>query len=101
MIILPVPTPGHVDDMLVVVLGDDNLARMAVADPAEICLQDTGRTLVKPRILLCHERDSPEFTRVLQTRDLKKIIAYLTRGFEFRPDKGDHDNGPKPMRDNN
>lgn len=101
MILLPIESPGHVDDAIIVVLNDDSLARMAQADPAEIRCHDTGYNLVNPKILICHEKDTPELTRLLQTRDLEKIIKHLTRGFEFRPDKGDHDNGPRPLAGDN
>jgi hypothetical protein len=101
VLILPIQTPNHEDDMLVVVLDDDNLARMAAADPAEVRLADTGRTLVNPRVLICHEPDSPAFTRLLQTRDLAKIVEHLTRGFRFRPEAGDYDGPPRPMREGN
>ena len=55
MLMLPIQTPNHANDALIVILDDDNLARMAKADPAEINLRETGRTLVNPIILICHE----------------------------------------------
>lgn len=97
MLMLPVETPGHTADMLILVLDDTNLARMAEADPAEVKLHECGKRLVNPKIFICHEKESPEFARVLQTRDLAAIVKYLQRGFRFRPEMGDHDRGPEPL----
>lgn len=97
VLILPIETISHTSDVLIVVLEDDNLERMAKADPAEIKLTETGRTLVNPRILLCHEKVTPELIKILKTKDVRVICEYLQRGFEFRPDKGDHDDGPQKM----
>jgi len=95
MFMIPVESIGHTRDLLVVILDDTSLARMAKADPAEIILQECGKTLVNPRILLCHENPSHELRAILSTRDPKIIEEHLRRGFEFRPDLGDHDNGPQ------
>ncbi len=94
MLIVPIESPDHTEDAVLVVLDDENLARMAKADPAEVKLRETGRHLVNPLVVICHEKPSPELQRAIQTRDLKKIIAFLQRGWEFRPDKGDSDNPP-------
>ena len=83
MLIIPIETPGH------------------AADAAEVILRQTGRTLINPTIIICHESPSPEFARLLQTKDLSKIVDYLRRGFEFRPDKGDHDRGPETLGSQN
>ena len=93
MLMIPIQTPNHTEDMLIVVLDGGNLERMAHADPAEVQLRTCGKTLVNPAILICHEEDSPELARLLQQRDIHAIVKFLQRGFEFRPDKGDHDNG--------
>lgn len=97
MIVLPIETPNHADDVLIIVLGDDSLERMARADPAEVKCKELGRNLINPRVVICHEKDSPEFARLLQARNLSKICEFLSRGFAFRPDKGDHDRGPTPL----
>ena len=101
MLLLPVETPGHIADAVIVVLNDDSLARMAEADPAEVILRQTGRSLVNPTILICHEKQSPELTRLLNGGDVKAIIAHLQRGWQFRPDRGDHDRGPEPLHRSN
>lgn len=101
MIVLPVASTGHEEDFLVVILNEVNVERMAHGDPAEIRLGEMmrayggGHNLVNPTILICYESDSPELRRVLASRDLKQIGKFLSRGFEFRPDKGDHDGPPR------
>lgn len=89
MLVLPIETPDHGDDCLIVVLGTDNVERMAEHDPAEIDWRASGRTLVNPRILLCYEKDQAALMRALATNDLRKFVKYLSRGFRDRPDKGD------------
>lgn len=101
MLMIPVQSADHKSDMLLIVLDDANLARMAESDPAEVILRQSGKTLVNPSILVCHQNGTPEFARLLQTRDLEAIIKYLQRGFAFRPDKGDHDDGPRPLSQGN
>lgn len=96
MLIIPIESPDHQHDALVIVLGDDSLARMAAGDPAEVQCKKTGRTLVNPTVLVCHEKDSPEFTRLLQTRDIAAILNHLQRGWAFRPDRGDNDGPYQP-----
>lgn len=97
MLMIPIQSKNHDNDMLIVIIDDNNVARMKTADPPEVVLKDCGKILINPRILICHENDSPELTRILQNRDIEKIVQYLERGFEFRPDKGDHDNGPQSI----
>ena len=70
---------------------------MAKADPAEINLRETGRTLVNPIILICHEPPTDELIALLKTGDVPKIVKHLQRGWDFRPDRGDHDNGPQKL----
>ena len=99
VIAIPVESDGHTKDALIVVLGPDNLERMKKADPAEFALATSGYNLVNPIILLCYEEQTPELMTLLQSGDLEKIVKHLRRGFEFRPDKGDHDRGPEKMAD--
>jgi hypothetical protein len=89
MLIFPIETTDHADDAVVVVLGSDNVERMAVGDPAEIDWRASGFTLVNPRILLCYEKDQAALMRVIQTKDIRRILKYLSRGFKDRPEKGD------------
>lgn len=99
MIILPIETADHEHDAIIVVLDPANIERMKMADPAEVVLQQIGKQLVNPTIMICLERPSKEWTRILQSGDLKAIIKFLQRGWKFRPDKGDHDRGPERFAD--
>jgi hypothetical protein len=98
MLALPIETPGHKHDMLILILDGDNIARMRAADPAELALRDCGKHLVNPTVLLCLEEDQRALTPLLHAGDLQAIIRYLKRGWQFRPDRGDHDRGPEPLR---
>lgn len=95
MLILPIETIGNTADMLIVILEPDNVERMAKADPAEIKLAETGKRLVNPKILICSETVTPELIKILKTKDVGLICEHLQRGLQFRPDLGDHDNGPQ------
>jgi len=102
MIIVPIQSKDHRRDLLVVILGPDNLERMRRGDPAEVKLADirkAGKELRDPAIEICYEEpDSPVF-RLLQAGDLAGALQYLGRGWEFRPDRGDHDRGPESLKD--
>lgn len=99
MILLPIETEGHKEDAVIIVLDPSQIERLNMADPAEVVLRQTGKHLVNPTIQICLERPSKEWTRILQSGDLKAILKFLGRGFKFRPDKGDHDRGPESLRD--
>lgn len=101
MLLIPIETPNHAHDAVIVVLNAGNLTRMAEADPVEIELRKCGRNLVNPTIVICHEEESRTLTRLIQGHDVDKIIAHLQRGWKFRPDRGDHDRGPESIRDGN
>jgi hypothetical protein len=100
MLILPVQTPDHKDDALIVVLGPDNLERMKEGDPAEVQLSQirgAGKDLVDPAILLCYEEPSPALNQLIQRGNLSAILKHLQRGWKFRPQAGDHDRGPERL----
>lgn len=104
MIILPLETEGHRHDVLIVILGPDNLARMKEGDPAELQLKQvllSGIKLVDPTILLCYEEPSRQLNALLQSSDVKGLIEHLQRGWKFRPEQGDHDRGPEKIKDHN
>lgn len=101
MIIIPLETDFHRHDALIVVLGPDNLERMKQGDPAEVQLKQlrqAGKHLVDPALVLCYEVPSPE---LIQQGDLVAVIKHLQRSWQFRPEKGDHDRGPEPIKNLN
>lgn len=101
MLTIPIESAQHQHDMLIIVLGDANIERLKVSDPAEVPGDSLGAHLVNPTVLVCHQNHTPEFQKVLASKDIRKIIAYLQRGFKFQPEKGDHDRGPEPLADQN
>lgn len=99
MLLLPVKNPNG-RDWLIVVLGSTNVERMRRADPVQI--ENFGGTvLINPKVMICYEDSSPELNRLVQSGDVAKLVEHLTRGFEYRPDLGDHDNGPQSIKDSN
>jgi hypothetical protein len=96
MIVLPIETRCHKDDVLIIVLDGTSVERMKRADPAEVNVRGAAN-LVNPRVLVCLEEPSAEFMCLVNGRDVRAILRHLSRGFEFRPDLGDHDDGPKPI----
>jgi hypothetical protein len=98
MLVIPVETESHAHDMLRIVLGPKNQGHMKQADRAQIKLAgggDGGRNLVRPAIMLCYEEDQATFMRNVNRSDIKALLAYLGRGWQYRPDAGDHDRGPE------
>jgi len=97
LVIIPIATENHERDLLIVVLGDRSIERMAAADPAEVVVRQCGVTVVNPTVLICHEELTQELQEILDSRDLRRIITHLRRGFQFLPEEGDNDDGPQPL----
>lgn len=101
MLCIPITTPGNQNDIVIVILDDTSIERMAKADPAQVVTRVGFKKLVNPSILICHEKATPELMRLVNAGDLPKLFEFLQRGFEFRPDQGDHDNGPQKLYEGN
>jgi hypothetical protein len=102
MIVLPVETTGNAHDSLLIVLGDDNIGRMKKADPVQIELKQLGRTLVNPTLCIAYEnlwKGEPTgvLKGLIETGDLSSIAEFVTRGFKYKPEAGDHDRGPERL----
>ncbi len=97
MITIPIATPDHQHDALIIIMDDVELGRLRAADPAQLELRDFPVQLVSPMLLICHEQPTPELTRLLSGRHVPAIVKYLQRGFKFRPELGDHDHGPQSL----
>lgn len=95
MICIPIQTPDHIDDMIVVILDSSNIVRMNKADPAEVKCKELGKHLVNPRISICLEEMTPDLEKLLKSGDVRKIMEFLSRGFKFLPHLGDTDEKPK------
>lgn len=101
MLVLPIETEHHEADVLVVVLGAGNLARMRAGDPPEVKLREVAPHLVHPTVVICFEEQQAELMRLLNAGDVRGALAHLSRGWQYRPDRGDHDAGPQRLRDLN
>jgi hypothetical protein len=98
MAIVPIEPDGHKNDVLLVILGPDNLERMRRSDLAEVNLREVykaGCKLVHPIIKICIEEDENALRSKFS--DVKALVNYPHCGWEFRPDLGDHDRGPEKL----
>ncbi len=101
MLLIPIETPNHADDVVIIVLGPDSLERMRQADPAEVELRKVGKKLVNPTVSVCFEEDLASLNRFIQRGDIQGLLKHLQRGWAYQPDKGDHDRGPESIKDAN
>jgi hypothetical protein len=93
---------GTVD--VLIALAEENIERIRQYDAAEVIWPQlpSEYSMRKPStigITFCTQQEQDEITVMSNTDpDWKdKAFAMLTRGFEFKPDKGDHDFGPTVM----
>lgn len=103
MIVIPARVEGK--DMLIVILKSENVDRMKQANPVqfdvEAMVQQTGRSISNPAVIICCEDESPELNRLIQGGNFKGLAKFLSRGFKYQPEKGDHDHGPRRLGSNN
>lgn len=84
--------------MIFVVLDDENVERIRQYDPAEV---NIAKTIASGRMAGLTLRDvvigyatQEEIDQLTQSRSREEVMArlqHLSRGFAFRPGKGDHD----------
>ena len=90
---------GKVD--LLIVLAEENIERIREYDAAEVIWPQLPReySMRMPHTIgvgFCTAQEQEEIKR-MSARDpdwREKAFKLVTRGFKFRPDKGDHDFGP-------
>jgi hypothetical protein len=99
MLISRVRRSGKVD--VVLVLADDNIERMKRYDPAQVPWAELPKeiSMRQPHSIGIAYATADELKQIEQMSvsdpDWKeKALAMLSRGFEYRPDLGDHDFGP-------
>ena len=100
MMLLPkVRRNGTVD--LLIALTEENIGRIKLYDQAEIIWAQLGPEYSTRRpatigITFYTVAEEAEIVRMSQSDPewKEKAFTLLTRGFEFRPDLGDHDFGP-------
>lgn len=81
---------------LFVILEAENVTRLRANDPAEIVLdklgQDWAQMILKDVVILMPSNEDLQIAMDLFKADkAKEAMRYLTRGWHFRPDQGDHD----------
>jgi hypothetical protein len=99
MIITRVRRNGRVD--LVIVLAEENIERIRRYDPAQFDYSTlpVDSSLRRPETVAVAFATAAELGEIermsASDSDWKeKALKLLSRGFEFRPDLGDHDFGP-------
>jgi len=87
-----------------VILEDDNLERMKRYDPAEIFMDllppewDMKLKLKAVVIGYANRADLDTVHRLFQNGDLAGALKFLSRGYQFRPDKGDREGEYESIR---
>jgi hypothetical protein len=88
-------------------LGDDNIERVRQYDPAEVVLSQLGEPFQRLKLKdivvgYCSEDDFKKVQEIYHAEPtnagMKKALRYLTRGYKFRPEFGDHDGPPLSIK---
>lgn len=98
MLLIPVLNNGRVD--LLVVLEDDNIERIKQYDPAEVKWSDLPYWAVRPGVIGIGYATADEVRRIHEFAEAGKpeeAIKLVSRGWKFRPERGDHDFGATPL----
>ena len=93
---------GTVD--LLIALTEENIERIKQHDAAEVIWPQLPAEYAMRRpttigITFCSAEEQAQIERMSNTDPAwnEKAFAMLTRGFEFKPDRGDHDFGPTAL----
>lgn len=97
MLMLAFESPDHTNDSLVIIVDGDNIDRLQHFDPISVELRKAGKHLVNPTVHICFESDMRNLNKYIQINDMNGMLKYLGRGWQYRPDKGDHDRGPESI----
>jgi hypothetical protein len=96
MIIIPFSTHPTEYEIFVVLL-DENVSRIKAYDPAEVKAIITPefkhKKLKTVYIGYCKNEEVRHLLTLAQSGKVVEALKYLTRGFEYKPEQGDH-NGP-------
>lgn len=99
---LPIPQNENKLSLLIV-LEDDNVARIKEHDCAEIHWNQVQR--MYPRmtpatigIAYATPSEMVQIQAFIEKDDVKSAIKLLTVGFKYRPEAGDHDFGPVSIK---
>ena len=93
MIVATVDLANPDRTVLVVVIEKENFDRMQKADPITLeSRQQGGKVMPMIRypenlsILIAYEEDQPELYRIAQAGDLGKLLTFLERNREWKPE---------------
>ena len=100
MLLTQVRRNGTVD--LVIVLDETSIDRIKRYDPAEVQwpllpAMYSSRRPATIAVAFATKSDQAEIERMAASGDpdwKEKAIKFISRGFQYRPDQGDHDFGP-------
>lgn len=96
MLALPIISTGD----LLIVIGDAEIERLKQQDPAELVWGELFPRGVQPHaiaITYLNKADQLVLVGLMKDDRLREALAFATRGFQYRPDKGDHDLGPTSL----
>ncbi len=87
-------------------LDDQAWERLKAYDPGELVLEKLSQPWINMKLKgvlfgYCSDSDLLECQRISQqTDDIQAVLKYLSRGWRFEPDAGDHDGPPLSVRIN-
>jgi hypothetical protein len=90
---------------IMVILSEGSIERIKQYDPSEIVVGNEWDHLKLDRVIIGHLTDS-EMDKLEQRIKLGwkvdpiTICRSISRGFQYRPDLGDHDRGPETIKPN-
>ena len=85
---------------LIVVLEDENIARMKQHDPAEILWKQFPFSTLRPKtiqIAYATPDEARKISELAQSGNIAEVVKLVASGWKFRPEAGDHDFGPVSM----
>lgn len=96
MLAIPVATRGANEMHLILIFSDDGMERLKAADPAQIEVSRLGEPWCHRKVVgvtLAYEsvENLAKVMRWLDAGDYQSAFKFITRGFTFRPEKGDDD----------
>lgn len=95
MLTIPMVVNEQCYDLFIILL-DDNVDRIKSYDPAEVVTANLSGPFVNRHvrtvvIMYANEKDVQEVMALCRAGTPNKALKYLSRGFQFRPEKGDSD----------
>lgn len=91
---------------VIMAFDEEGLGRIRQYDPGELHLYTLGPpwTLLKLKdviVTYCTASDLDRVLELCRAGDTRAACRWLTRGFKFRPEEGDHDQPPVSLKKEN